>query len=206
MAASFAIGRRPTRAPATEGPGPPPRPTVLFINRNGWEKQAGSVPSGFQISKVTIPSGVSSGDSRFSGRFAPAGLIRYKRGGLPPLTHKEFPMTTSAPPALVSIHGGHSGEFCQHAGDSLEAILEAYAAQGFAWVGITECPRPGNRGAARARAGQTPCPATDRHDPSRGRVRHGRYGGNESADGQDPLRMRPAADGMRPSAGPGCGL
>ncbi|MCG6905292.1 MAG: histidinol-phosphatase [Desulfobacteraceae bacterium] len=47
-------------------------------------------------------------------------------------------MTTGTPPALVSVHGGHSGEFCQHASDSLEAILEAYAAQGFAWVGITE--------------------------------------------------------------------
>ncbi len=53
-------------------------------------------------------------------------------------------MTTSAPPALVSIHGGHSGEFCQHAGD--RAILEAYAAQGFAWVGITEhMPPAGDR-------------------------------------------------------------
>jgi histidinol-phosphatase (PHP family) len=47
-------------------------------------------------------------------------------------------MTPTPPPSLVSVHGGHSGEFCQHASDSLEAILEAYAAQGFAWVGITE--------------------------------------------------------------------
>jgi len=55
-------------------------------------------------------------------------------------------MTTGAPPALVSVHGGHSGEFCQHASDSLEAILEAYAAQGFAWVGITEhMPPPEDR-------------------------------------------------------------
>ncbi len=55
-------------------------------------------------------------------------------------------MTTSAPPALVSIHGGHSGEFCQHAGDRLEAVLQAYADQGFAWVGITEhMPPAGDR-------------------------------------------------------------
>ena len=47
-------------------------------------------------------------------------------------------MTASGLPALVSIHGGHSGEFCQHASDSLEAVLQAYADQGFAWVGITE--------------------------------------------------------------------
>ena len=55
-------------------------------------------------------------------------------------------MTSTPPPALVSVHGGHSGEFCQHASDSLEAVLEAYAAQGFAWVGITEhMPPAGDR-------------------------------------------------------------
>lgn len=38
----------------------------------------------------------------------------------------------------VSIHGGHSGEFCSHASDTLEEIIVAYADKGFHWVGITE--------------------------------------------------------------------
>lgn len=38
----------------------------------------------------------------------------------------------------VSIHGGHSGQFCNHARDTLEAVVQAYIAQGFAWVGLTE--------------------------------------------------------------------
>jgi len=41
-------------------------------------------------------------------------------------------------PQRVSIHGGHSGQFCNHARDTLEEIVEAYIARGFAWVGITE--------------------------------------------------------------------
>lgn len=41
-------------------------------------------------------------------------------------------------PARVSIHGGHSAEFCAHARDKLEAIIAAYIARGFSWVGITE--------------------------------------------------------------------
>ena len=45
----------------------------------------------------------------------------------------------------VSVHGGHSGQFCHHARDTLEQVVEAYAAQGFAWVGITEhMPPPGD--------------------------------------------------------------
>jgi histidinol-phosphatase (PHP family) len=39
---------------------------------------------------------------------------------------------------LVSIHGGHSGQFCNHAKDTLETVIQAYIAQDFAWVGITE--------------------------------------------------------------------
>jgi histidinol-phosphatase (PHP family) len=39
---------------------------------------------------------------------------------------------------LVSIHGGHSGQFCNHAQDTLEAVIQAYIAKGFTWVGITE--------------------------------------------------------------------
>lgn len=46
---------------------------------------------------------------------------------------------TSIPPVRhVSIHGGHSGEFCMHAEDRLEAIVKAYIARGYDWVGITE--------------------------------------------------------------------
>lgn len=40
--------------------------------------------------------------------------------------------------SLVSVHGGHSGQFCSHARDTLEDIVRAYADQGFAWVGLTE--------------------------------------------------------------------
>lgn len=38
----------------------------------------------------------------------------------------------------VSVHGGHSGQFCTHAKDSLEDVIQAYIAEGFTWVGITE--------------------------------------------------------------------
>lgn len=38
----------------------------------------------------------------------------------------------------VSIHGGHSRQFCGHAQNSLEEIVLAYIAKGFDWVGITE--------------------------------------------------------------------
>lgn len=39
---------------------------------------------------------------------------------------------------LVSVHGGHSGEFCSHAKNTLAEIVAAYAEQGFAWVGLSE--------------------------------------------------------------------
>jgi histidinol-phosphatase (PHP family) len=38
----------------------------------------------------------------------------------------------------VSVHGGHSGQFCNHAADSLEEIVRAYIDQGFSWIGVTE--------------------------------------------------------------------
>jgi histidinol-phosphatase (PHP family) len=38
----------------------------------------------------------------------------------------------------VSVHGGHSGQFCGHAKDTLEEIVLAYIDQGYPWVGITE--------------------------------------------------------------------
>lgn len=41
-------------------------------------------------------------------------------------------------PKRVSVHGGHSGQFCLHASGSLEDIVKAYIAQDFSWVGITE--------------------------------------------------------------------
>ncbi len=40
--------------------------------------------------------------------------------------------------SLVSVHGGHSGQFCNHATDSLEEIIQLYIAKCFSWVGITE--------------------------------------------------------------------
>jgi len=39
---------------------------------------------------------------------------------------------------LISLHGGHSGEFCSHAKDDLEDILLRYMDLGFTRVGITE--------------------------------------------------------------------
>jgi histidinol-phosphatase (PHP family) len=53
----------------------------------------------------------------------------YKRRELSLITTK---------PARVSVHGGHSGQFCNHATGSLEEIVVAYIEQGFSWVGITE--------------------------------------------------------------------
>lgn len=48
--------------------------------------------------------------------------------------------------ARVSVHGGHSGEFCGHAADSLADIVAAYADRNFAWVGLTEhMPPPSDR-------------------------------------------------------------
>ncbi len=38
----------------------------------------------------------------------------------------------------VSVHGGHSGQFCGHAQGALEEIVQAYITAGFSWVGITE--------------------------------------------------------------------
>jgi histidinol-phosphatase (PHP family) len=45
-------------------------------------------------------------------------------------------MTTD--PRPVSVHGGHSAQFCSHAENSLEEIVRAYIDWGFPWVGITE--------------------------------------------------------------------
>ena len=47
-------------------------------------------------------------------------------------------MNTHIPSRLISLHGGHSGQFCSHAQDSLEEIVTAYIDKGFKAVGITE--------------------------------------------------------------------
>ncbi len=44
----------------------------------------------------------------------------------------------------VSIHGGHSKEFCLHAKDLLEDIIKKYIQKGYYWVGITEHAPPLN--------------------------------------------------------------
>ncbi|PIE64732.1 MAG: histidinol phosphatase [Desulfobacterales bacterium] len=38
----------------------------------------------------------------------------------------------------VSVHGGHSGQFCNHAEDLLEDIIKVYIDKGFSWLGVTE--------------------------------------------------------------------
>jgi len=38
----------------------------------------------------------------------------------------------------VSVHGGHSGQYCLHARNTLEEVVQAYIAEGYRWVGITE--------------------------------------------------------------------
>ena len=47
----------------------------------------------------------------------------------------EIPMNIPPP---VSVHGGHSGQFCGHARGTLEEMVLAYIDQGYPWVGITE--------------------------------------------------------------------
>ncbi len=41
-------------------------------------------------------------------------------------------------PWLISLHGGHSGEFCDHAEGTLESVLSAAADAGFALYGVSE--------------------------------------------------------------------
>jgi histidinol-phosphatase (PHP family) len=41
-------------------------------------------------------------------------------------------------PKKVSVHGGHSGQFCTHAKDRLEEVIVTYINRRFSWVGITE--------------------------------------------------------------------
>ena len=46
---------------------------------------------------------------------------------------------------LVSVHGGHSGEFCGHATDTLAEVVQAYVDAGFAWACLTEHMAPPGR-------------------------------------------------------------
>lgn len=47
-------------------------------------------------------------------------------------------------PQFVSVHGGHSGQFCNHAQDTLEEIVKKYIQFGYSWIGITEHVPPVN--------------------------------------------------------------
>ncbi len=44
----------------------------------------------------------------------------------------------------VSVHGGHSGQYCCHAQDTLDQVVAAYAAADFDWVVISEHIPPHN--------------------------------------------------------------
>jgi len=49
-------------------------------------------------------------------------------------------------PWKVSLHGGHSGEFCDHATGTLREVLDAAIAAGFSTYGVSEhVPRMGER-------------------------------------------------------------
>lgn len=49
---------------------------------------------------------------------------------------------SSQPAKLVSVHGGHSGQFCHHAKDNLEALVLKYIELSYSWAGITEHAPP----------------------------------------------------------------
>jgi histidinol-phosphatase (PHP family) len=51
-----------------------------------------------------------------------------------------------ADPWRISLHGGHSGEFCEHAEGTLRAVVEAAVTAGMATVGLSEhAPRSEDR-------------------------------------------------------------
>ncbi|MCC6152754.1 MAG: histidinol-phosphatase [Candidatus Hydrogenedentes bacterium] len=55
-------------------------------------------------------------------------------------------MTSDKTPWRVSLHGGHSGEYCDHAVGTLRDVIEAAIAKGFKTYGISEhVPRHGER-------------------------------------------------------------
>ena len=66
-------------------------------------------------------------------------------------------------PERVSVHGGHSGQFCGHAEDMLEDIIQAYIARGYAWVGITEHMPPERDGLSYPDEAAAGLSAADQH-------------------------------------------
>ncbi|MBX7258686.1 MAG: histidinol-phosphatase [Candidatus Hydrogenedentes bacterium] len=55
-------------------------------------------------------------------------------------------MNRNTAPWKVSLHGGHCGEFCDHAVGTLREVLDAAIAQGFATYGVSEhVPRHGDQ-------------------------------------------------------------
>jgi len=62
------------------------------------------------------------------------------------MTEADQPNTGKpAPPWMVSLHGGHSGDYCDHAEGSLESLLAAAVARGLRVYGVTEhAPRDGD--------------------------------------------------------------
>jgi histidinol-phosphatase (PHP family) len=49
-------------------------------------------------------------------------------------------------PWLISLHGGHSSAYCDHAMDTLRDMLDAAVAKGFTAFGVSEhCPRLGDQ-------------------------------------------------------------
>ena len=55
-------------------------------------------------------------------------------------------VTSNETPWKVSLHGGHSGEFCDHAVGTLREVVEAAIANGYKTYGISEhVPRHGER-------------------------------------------------------------
>lgn len=55
-------------------------------------------------------------------------------------------MSSDNTPWKISLHGGHSGEYCDHAVGTLRDVIEAAIAKGFKTYGISEhAPRHGER-------------------------------------------------------------
>lgn len=55
-------------------------------------------------------------------------------------------MSSNETPWKVSLHGGHSGEYCDHATGTLREVIDAAIASGFKTYGISEhAPRHGER-------------------------------------------------------------
>lgn len=51
---------------------------------------------------------------------------------------EQGPPLRPSPPWMVSLHGGHNSQACDHASDPLEAMIEAAVARGYLVFGVTE--------------------------------------------------------------------